>query len=60
MEVARNNSSRDAKEYDDNPVVYFDELTTLPDIDNFVEDNDNDDELSPALGLLPMGAMQWL
>jgi hypothetical protein len=58
-EVERNNPSGDAKKYDDNPVVYFDVLTALPDIDDFIEDDNNDDALSPALGLWPMGAMRW-
>jgi hypothetical protein len=54
-EVKRNNPSGDAKEYDDNLVIYFDALTALPDLDNFVEDNNNDDALSPALGLSANG-----
>jgi hypothetical protein len=56
MEVERNNPSGDAKEYNNNPVVYFDALMALPDLDNFVEDNDNDDALSPALGHLADGS----
>ncbi len=31
-------------------------LTALPDLDNFVEDDNNDDALSPALGLLANGS----
>jgi hypothetical protein len=49
-EVKRNNPSGDAKEYDNNPVVYFDTLMVLPDLDNFIEDDNNDDALSPAPG----------
>jgi hypothetical protein len=56
MKVERNNPSGDAKEYDNNPVVYFDALTVLPDLNDFVEDNNNDEALSPALGLLANGS----
>ncbi len=52
MEVKRNNPSGDAKEYDNNLVVYFNVLMALLDLNNFVEDKNNDDALSPALGLL--------
>jgi hypothetical protein len=55
MEVERSNPSGDAKEYDNNPVVYFDAFTALLDLDNFVEDNNDDDALFPALGLLADG-----
>ncbi len=55
-EVERNNPSGDAKEYDDNPVIYFNALTALLDLNDFVEDDDNDEALSPALGLLADGS----
>ncbi len=41
--------------YNDDPVIYFDALTALLDLSNFVDDNDDDDTLSPALGLLVDG-----
>jgi hypothetical protein len=55
-EVERNNPSGDAEEYDDDPVIYFDTLMALLDLDDFVEDNDNDDALSPSLGLSANGS----
>jgi hypothetical protein len=55
-EVKRNNPSGDAKEYDDDLVLYFHVLTALPDLDNFVEDDNDDDASSPALGLLANGS----
>jgi hypothetical protein len=55
-EVERNNPYGDAKEYGDNPVVYFNALTALPDLNGFVEDDNDDDALSPVLGLSTIGS----
>ncbi len=54
-EVERNNPSGDAKEYDSNPVIYFNALTALPDLDDFIEGDYDDDALFPASGLLANG-----
>jgi hypothetical protein len=54
--VEQNNPSGYAAESDNDRVVFFKALTALPALEDSFKDNDDDDTLSTALGLLANGS----